>query len=171
MRRYNGSDVRNSPIRSQYHAQNKGGGPQGGGSKVSVAQMVSSGGSSERKKRDERHDATPRAEQRNGPAYREVRQALHDEAVQPSLQHHAAGGQGQVQPPQHTQYPPGYAHGSSGELPYTETTQWLSGELPQTGRGMETCRLAVGKCLVATARTTPRSDTQTQRTNARTDED
>ena len=112
---------------------------------MSVAQMVSSGGSSERKKRDERHDATPRAEQRNGPAYREVRQALHDETVQPSLQHHAAGGQGQVQPPQHTQYPPGYAHGSSGELPYTETTQWLSGELPQTGRGHGNMQVGSGQ--------------------------
>ena len=84
-------------------------------------------------KRDERHDATPRATSRNGPEFRErdVRQALLDAPVQQGLQGHAAQGQGQVQPPQHMQYPPGYAHGSSGQLPGTEAMQWLSGELPQ----------------------------------------
>ena len=33
-------------------------------------------------KRDERHDATPRATSRNEPEYRDVRQALHDVPVQ-----------------------------------------------------------------------------------------
>ena len=68
-------------------------------------------------RRAARRDTACNVAQRAG--YRDVRQALHDDSMQQGLQGHAAQGQGQVQPPQHTQYPPGYAHGSSGQLPYT----------------------------------------------------
>ena len=47
--------------------------PQGGGTKESVTQNMERGEASAGKKRDERHDTTPRAVSRNGPAYRNVR--------------------------------------------------------------------------------------------------
>ena len=109
------------------------------------AENMSGRDTSAGQKRDGRHDTTPRAVSRNGPDYRDVRQALHDDSVQQGLQGHAAQGQGQVQPPQHTQYPPGYAHGSSGQLPYTGQTQWLSGELPQSGMGHGNMQVGSGQ--------------------------
>ena len=109
------------------------------------AENMSGRDTSAGQKRDGRHDTTPRAVSRNGPDYRDVRQALHDVPVQQGLQGHAAQGQGQVQPPQHTQYPPGYAHGSSGQLPYTGQSQWLSGELPQTGIGHGNMQVGSGQ--------------------------
>ena len=51
---------------------------KGGGTEASVTQMASSEGTGARKKRDERHDTTPRAEARNGPDYLDLRQAVHD---------------------------------------------------------------------------------------------
>ena len=62
-----------------------------------MTQNYGSARSGRRKKIDERHDTTPRAVSHNGPAYRDVRQALHDDQVQQGLQGHAAQGKGQVQ--------------------------------------------------------------------------
>ena len=115
--------------------QNKGGGPHGGGTKVLATEKMDQREASAGQKRDGRHDATPRATSRNGPEYRDVRQHVNDAPMQQGLQGQAAQDQGQVQPPQHVQYPPGYAYGSSGQLPYTGQTQWSSGELPQSGMG------------------------------------
>ena len=81
-----------------------------------MAENVSGRDTSAGQKRDERHDATPRAVSRNGPGYRDVRQALHDDAVQQGALAIGTQGQGQVQPTQHMQHPPGYAYGLSGQL-------------------------------------------------------
>ena len=86
-------------------------------------------GRREKKRREARRDTACGVTQRAG--YRDLRQAVHDTSVPTSLQQHAAQGQGQAQPPQQVQYPPGYAHGLSGQLPGYVYTQWSSGELPQ----------------------------------------